>query len=136
MFGLLKLWIELRIHKGGLEWGQLDLNLSKLHNPISITDNTTHFSQNNTNYTAPQKFFFGIVTEKFRKNWTQSIIPLVNETNFDYTIIMNSSNIFALNIDSRNMTQFSDAVKQTYLMIEKCLEEIFHNSNIVSEYDK
>ena len=103
MFGLLKLWIELRIHKGGLEWGQLDLNLSKLHNPISITDNTTHFSQNNTNYTAPQKFFFGIVTEKFSKNWTQSIIPLVNETNFDYNIIMNSSNILALNIDSRSL---------------------------------
>lgn len=129
-FSNIKLWIQKDIQQAGQSWGKIEAKFNGLNEIRGEHDQLT----NCTFDESAKKFFFGFVTEQLQRNWSQSILSIVNFTNFNYSAILENLEILSRNTNSsRSEPEFQHAIYEIFDILQKALYMIFPRNFVPSD---
>ena len=104
------------LHRVGLLWGRLDVNLSAIlsvHQVLTASD------------TMAGKFFFGLSASKLGKNWDRTIVNNVTNDPFDYESIVYYLQMISDNIYDRWYLDWYHAVYGIYYILDDTITSLF-----------
>lgn len=111
-------WMKNRdIHRSGLLWGSLDVNLTQIKfKSLKNDDNMS------------QKFFFGLTSSKLGKKWNRTIIDSISNDPFDYKSIVYYLQLISNNIYDRSYLEWHYAVDNLYYILDDTITDLFPGS--------